>query len=226
MRVKLIIFDLDGTLIDTLSDIQHIFNYVLANNGFEIKSKNFYKNNIGNGLENLLKKCLPEHFNGDFNSLSNLVRDRYKSELNTNTKIFNGILPVLADLKKNRIKMAVISNKLHSLAVESVKKYFDSFEMEVIGAENGFFRKPNTDSTLHILKYFNCQPSNALFVGDSVVDIKTAQNANIRSVAVCWGNGQMNDFKKHKSDFIIKNPQELLDIILDMKHLNSKVPFK
>ena len=115
MKIKLIIFDLDGTLIDTLSDIEHIFNYVLIKNGLEKKSKNFYKKNIGNGLDNLLRKCLPDTFIGDFNLLSNSVRDRYKHKLNTKTKIYDGIIPVLEHLKKNKVNMAVISNKLHLL---------------------------------------------------------------------------------------------------------------
>ena len=213
MKSKLIIFDLDGTLIDTLNDIKHIFNYVLVQNSFEKKSKEFYKKNIGNGLENLLKKCLPNDFNGDFNKLSNAVRDRYKSELNSNTRIFDGIITVLEELKNNQAKMAVISNKLHLLALKSVKKYFDSYITEVIGAEGGFPRKPSPDSTLFMLRKFGCHPLNAFFVGDSTVDIKTAKNANISSVAVSWGNGEIEDFRKQKSDYIIHNPQEILDVI-------------
>mgnify|MGYP001161457847 CR=1 FL=1 len=213
MKKKLIIFDLDGTLIDTLSDIEHIFNYVLIKNGLEKKSKNFYKKNIGNGLENLLRKCLPDSFTGDFDSLSKSVRDRYKSQLNTKTKIYEGIIPVLEYLKKNKVSMAVISNKLHSLAVRSVETYFYSYRMKVIGAEGGFPRKPSPDSTLHMLQNFNCSASDTLFVGDSIVDIKTAQNANISSVAVLWGNGKEEDFKKQKSDFILENPQDLLGIL-------------
>ena len=213
MKKKLIIFDLDGTLIDTLSDIEHIFNYVLIKNGLEKKSKNFYKKNIGNGLENLLRKCLPDSFTGDFDSLSKSVRDRYKSQLNTKTKIYEGIIPVLEYLKKNKVSMAVISNKLHSLAVRSVETYFYSYRMKVIGAEGGFLRKPNPDSTFHMLQNFNCSVSDTLFVGDSIVDIKTAQNANINSVAVLWGNGKEEDFKKQKSDFILENPQDLLGIL-------------
>ena len=213
MKKKLIIFDLDGTLIDTLSDIEHIFNYVLIKNGLEKKSKNFYKKNIGNGLENLLRKCLPDSFTGDFDLLSKSVRDRYKSQLNTKTKIYEGIIPVLEYLKKNKVSMAVISNKLHSLAVRSVETYFNSYRMKVIGAEGGFLRKPSPDSTFHMLQNFNCSVSDTLFVGDSIVDIKTAQNANINSVAVLWGNGKEEDFKKQKSDFILENPQDLLGIL-------------
>ena len=116
-------------------------------------------------------------------------------------------------LKKNKVSMAVISNKLHSLAVRSVETYFYSYRMKVIGAEGGFLRKPSPDSTLHMLQNFNCSASDTLFVGDSIVDIKTAQNANINSVAVLWGNGTEEDFKKQKSDFILENPKDLLGIL-------------
>jgi len=213
MKNKLIIFDLDGTLIDTLSDIEHIFNYVLIKNGLEKKSKNFYKKNIGNGLENLLRKCIPDNFMGDFDLLSKSVRDRYKSQLNTKTEIYDGIILVLDYLKNNQVNMAVISNKLHSLAVKSVNTYFNSYEMKVVGAEGGFPRKPSPDSTFHILQHFNCSSSDALFIGDSIVDIQTAQNANIRSVGVLWGNGTKKDFKKQKSDFILENPKDILHIL-------------
>ena len=114
--------------------------------------------------------------------------------------------------QNNQAKMAVISNKLHTLALKSVKKYFDSYITEVIGAEGGFPRKPSPDSTLFMLKKFGCHPSNAFFVGDSTVDIKTAKNANISSVAVSWGNGEIEDFRKQKSDYIIHHPQEILDV--------------
>ena len=213
MNIKLIIFDLDGTLIDTLSDIEHIFNYVLIQNGYEERSKSFYKKNIGNGFENLLRNCLPDYFKGDFDFLANSVRERYESHLNTKTTVFDGITTVLEHLKKNKVKIAVISNKLHSLAVRSVETYFYSYRMKVIGAEGGFLRKPSPDSTLHMLQNFNCSASDTLFVGDSIVDIKTAQNANIDSVAVLWGNGTEEDFKKQKSDFILENPEDLLGIL-------------
>ena len=213
MKFKLIIFDLDGTLIDTLSDIEHIFNYVLIQNGYEERSKIFYKNNIGNGFENLLRKCLPDNFKGDFDFLANSVRDRYESHLNTKTIVFDGITTVLEHLKKNKVKIAVISNKLHSLAIRSVETYFNSYEIKVIGAEGGFPRKPSPDSTIHMLQHFNCHSSDALFVGDSIVDIKTAQNANVSSVGAIWGNGDEEDFKKQGSDFILEKPQDLLNII-------------
>ena len=213
MKKKLIIFDLDGTLIDTLSDIEHIFNYILIQNGLEKKSKNFYKKNIGNGLENLLRKCLPDNFIGDFELLSKSVRGHYKSQLNTKTEIYDGITSVLEHLKKNQVSMGVISNKLHSLAVKSVNTYFDSYEMKVIGAEGGFPRKPDPNSSLYMLQHYNCSSSDALFIGDSIIDIKTAQNANISSVGVLWGNGMEKDFKKQKSDFIIEKPKDLLSIL-------------
>ncbi|MBA65403.1 MAG: hypothetical protein CMG55_06355 [Candidatus Marinimicrobia bacterium] len=213
MRYKLIIFDLDGTLIDTLSDIQNIFNFVLKTNNLKEKSRLFYKNNIGNGVEHLLNKCLPNNYTGNFNNLLQFSKKCYGNMLNDKTKIFDGITTVLEHLKKNKVKIAVISNKLHSLAIRSVETYFNSYEIKVIGAEGGFPRKPSPDSTIHMLKHFNCHSSDALFVGDSIVDIKTAQHANVSSVGVIWGNGDEEDFKKQKSDFILYRPQEIFDIL-------------
>ena len=85
--------------------------------------------------------------------------------------------------------------------------------MKVIGAEGGFPRKPNPDSTVHMLQYFNCSASDALFIGDSIVDTKTAQSANISSVGVLWGNGTKKDFKKQKSDFILNRPKDIFHIL-------------
>jgi len=213
LKKKLIIFDLDGTLIDTLSDIEHIFNYVLKANGIEEKPKLFYKKNIGNGIENLLDKCLPDNYKGDFDNLLQSVKKYYESQLNTKTKIFDGIVSVLEKLKKNKIKIAVISNKLHVLALKSVKKYFGKFDIKVIGAGHNFQRKPNPDSTIHILDFYNILPSDALFIGDSVIDIQTAKFANVSSVGVLWGNGTEKDMKNAGADFILEHPIDILKIL-------------
>ena len=213
MKYKLIVFDLDGTLIDTLADIQNIFNFVLDANGFPEKNRLFYKKNIGNGIEHLLKKCLPNNYSGDFNSLLKFSKIHYDKMLNEKTRIFDGIIPVLEYLKKNNIKITVVSNKLHLLAIRSVKKYFSSFNIDVFGAESGFPRKPNPNSTIHIIKSNNLLPSEVLFIGDSVVDIQTAKKANIKSAAVLWGNGIEKDFLNYSADYILKKPNDILKVL-------------
>ena len=213
MKYKLIVFDLDGTLIDTLSDIQNIFNFVLYSNDFPEKNRLFYKKNIGNGIEHLLKKCLPNNYSGDFNSLLKFSKIYYDKMLNEKTRVFDGIIPVLEYLKKNNIKITVVSNKLHLLAIRSVKKYFSSFNIDVFGAESGFPRKPNPNSTIHIIKSNNLLSSEVLFIGDSVVDIQTAKKANIKSAAVLWGNGIKKDFLNYSADYILKKPNDILKVL-------------
>lgn len=213
MKYKLIVFDLDGTLIDTLSDIEYIFNYILSINHFPVKSNLFYKKNIGNGVEDLLRKCLPKNFNGDFEELLNSTKKHYKIKLNSKTKIFDGIIPVLDILKKNRIKMAIISNKPHQLALKSVKKYFNLYKMKVIGAGSGYPRKPDPSSLEHLINLYNFSLSDVLFIGDSTIDIKTAHNAEIQCAGVLWGNGTKEEFVKQRANFILCKPKEILQIM-------------
>ena len=213
MKYKLLIFDLDGTLIDTLPDIQNIFNFVLKANNLPVKKRIFYKKNIGNGIDYLLKKCLPINFKGDYQKLLGSLKSYYDVMLNEKTTIFEGIVPVLNTLKKNNLKIAVVSNKLHSLAVKSVKKYFHSYDIDVLGAEGGFPRKPNPNSTIHIIRSYNLLFSDVLFVGDSIVDIQTAKNAKVESAAVLWGNGIKKDFISHNADYLLKKPSDILELL-------------
>ena len=189
LKKKIAIFDLDGTLIDSLTEIKHIFNSVLINYGITPKETNFYKKHIGNGIEDLLGKCLLSESNFDFEKILLDIRKSYKNNVNRYTTVFDGIYKVLDTLIQRKIKIVVITNKPHVFALDSVDFYFKDYEIDVIGAGNKFKRKPNPESVLYTLKKNNLNPDEAIFIGDSIVDIHTAKNANIKSVGVLWGLG-------------------------------------
>ena len=212
MKKKIAIFDLDGTLIDSLTEIKHIFNSVLINYEIIPKETNFYKKHIGNGIEDLLSKCLLSENNFDFEKILIDIRKSYKNNVNKYTTVFDGIYKVLDILIQRKIKISVITNKPHVFALDSVNFHFKDYGIDVIGAGNKFKRKPNPESSLYTLKKNNLNPDEAIFIGDSIIDIHTAKNANIKSVGVLWGLGTKNQLAGENPDYLIKNPLELLAI--------------
>ena len=143
MKKRLVIFDLDGTLINSLVEIEYIFNSVLPEYNVEPKKTSFYKKNIGNGIEDLLQKCLPSNHGFDFNKVLGDIRRSYNINVNKYATVFDGIYNVLDTFVKKNIIIVVITNKPHRFAVDSVNFHFEGYKIDVIGAGNQFERKPN-----------------------------------------------------------------------------------
>ena len=212
MKKRLVIFDLDGTLINSLVEIEYIFNSVLPEYNVEPKKISFYKKNIGNGIEDLLQKCLPKNHSLDFNKVLGDIRESYKININKYATVFDGIYNVLDTFVKKNIIITVITNKPHKFAVDSVNFHFEGYKIDVIGAGNQFERKPDPTSSIHILKKHNMNPNEAIFIGDSIVDIQTAKNAKITSIGVLWGLGTRSHLELQNPDYIIKTPSDLCSI--------------
>ena len=193
MILKAVIFDLDGTLIDSTAEIGYIFNELLHLNGFPKRDRQFYKTNIGNGVEDLLSKSLPEEYNGDFSSLLVQVKEIYAENLNNRSTVFDGMFDVLELLKTNQVDTGIITNKMHHLAVRCVDKFFQGYQIKIMGAEYLYPRKPNPESALVMAGDFGHLPSEMLFIGDSSVDIQTAKNAEMVPIGVQWGNGSLQE---------------------------------
>ena len=209
MIIKAVIFDLDGTLIDTTEEIGYIFNELLNLNGFPKRDRQFYKTNIGNGVEDLLSKSLPEEYDEDLSTLLIQVKKIYAENLNKRSKVFDGMLDVLGLLKSNQVDIGVITNKMHHLAVRCVDKFFQGYQIKTMGAEYLFPRKPNPESALAMANDFGHLPSEMLFIGDSSVDIKTARNAGIIPIGVLWGNGTRSQLKNAGADIIFESTKDL-----------------
>ena len=212
-RIKLVIFDLDGTLIDSTSEIAFVVNSALKKNRYQERSKEFYIKNIGGGISDLIQKSLPETdlSINDFNKILSEVKTLYSTYLNKKSKVFDGIYEILDFLKKENIHIAIVTNKLHQLAIRCVENYFNDYDIITIGAEDKFDRKPSPNASLEIINLYRVEPEASIFIGDSKIDIKTAKNANIRSGGVLWGNGDTKELKE--ADFLFSDSKELLNYL-------------
>ena len=213
--LKAVIFDLDGTLLDTTDEIHYIFNKVLKVNNLPLQSKKYYKDNIGNGIDHLLTKILPKDFTGDYKSILSQAKEIYSKYLNKKAKPFDGIYDILNLLGEKNISMGIVTNKIHTLAERCVGLFFNKYNIVTIGTEYLYPKKPAPDSALFLADKFNFQLANILFIGDSQIDICTAKNAGMFSVGVLWGNGSRAELQNVGADIILSEPLDLKIFLMD-----------
>ena len=213
--LKSVIFDLDGTLLDTTDEIHYIFNKVLILNNLPLQSKEYYKDNIGNGIDHLLTKILPKGFVGDYKLILSQTKELYSKYLNKKAKPFDGIYDILDLLGEKNIRIGIVTNKIHTLAERCVGLFFNKYNIVIIGAECLYPKKPAPDSALFIANKFNYEPVNILFIGDSQIDICTAKNAGMCSVGVLWGNGTEAELQNAGADIIFSEPLALKTFLMD-----------
>ena len=209
MVIKGVIFDLDGTLIDTTHEIRYIFNQLLESYSLPKRSLEFFKKNIGNGVEDLLQRSLPSGYAKDLSPMLEKVKEIYSENLNKKSRPFDGITDILDLLNENGIQIGIITNKMHHLAIRCVDMFFPSYPVITIGAGHLYRRKPNPDSALFLAGEFKTKPSEMLFIGDSSVDIKTAENAGMVPIGVGWGNGTSKELSDSGAKKIFMKTHEL-----------------
>ena len=214
--IELCIFDLDGTLLDTLSAIAYFGNNALVNCGFSSIAEPNYKYFAGDGRIILVHRML-DFLNADTPENHKKVGDLYDFEYekapNFKTAPFPDIPKLLETLKSMGIKTAVLSNKPDNVAQDAIKIFFgDSFDF-VQGAVNNKRCKPEPDTALKICSQFGILPKNSLFIGDTNVDILTGKNAEMKTCGVLWGFRDEAELSGAGADFIVKKPLEILNII-------------
>jgi len=186
-KIKAIIFDLDGTLLDTIGDIAAALEYVLSENGLPSHELNEYKMFIGSGAKNLVRKAAGDVSEELFEKLYKEYRQRYAEYSEVLTKPFDGVTEVLEALAK-KYKLAILSNKPHTDTLPLAKKYFPTVAFDTVqGQIPEMPIKPDPALALKIADGMGVLPEEVVFVGDGTTDIQTAINAKMIPVAVTWG---------------------------------------
>ncbi|MCI5938520.1 MAG: HAD-IA family hydrolase [Bacilli bacterium] len=210
--VKLVIFDLDGTLLNTLDDISISVNYALNKNNLNTVTKDEIKYMIGNGVDLLIKRAIKDNLE-KFNDVKCDYLKYYHENCEVNTRPYDGIIEELIKLKKDHIKIAVFSNKPDNDTNKMIAKYFPNTFDVVLGKKDCNRIKPYPDGVLEIKKKLDIQ-TNGIFIGDSDVDIETGKNAHMKTIGVLWGF--RNEQYLKEADAIIAEPNELYKIIKEL----------
>jgi len=210
---KLIVFDLDGTLINSLEDLADSANHVLIQHGFPTHPVDAYRYFVGDGVRKLIERILPEEERNDarIEQCKAEFVAYYKIHMEDKTSVYPGITELLKVLKERGLKIAVATNKVHVAVAPLMAKYFPGIHFDsLIGQREGVPVKPAPQIMYDILKETGCQPSEALHVGDTATDMQLAYNAGVESVGVLWGYRPLEELQEAGADHIIRVPEELL----------------
>lgn len=210
--IKAVIFDMDGTLLNTLCDLKISTNYALEKLNMPQRTVDEIKNFIGDGVRKLIERAVSKNADEKtINKCLEIFKEHYSKNMYNNTAPFDGIIELLKSLKQMKIKTGVVSNKFDSAIKELTKKYFNNLIDISIGQSEIIPPKPDSKGILKAMEYLNIKKEEVLYIGDSDVDIKTAKNAKVKSIGVLWGYRDESYLKG--ADYIISNPSEILKII-------------
>ncbi len=211
---KLVIFDLDGTLIHSVPDILEQVNITLAHFNYPLCTENQIRQYIGNGARNLVKRCFGDLTEEDLDQKLAYYNKIYTACGSTKTHVFEGMDKVLVELKKMGYKLAILTNKPQMTTERVYEKYLSDFGFDmVIGQNNNVKCKPDKTATLNILKELDVDKDNAYFIGDGETDIKTAYNAGIKHIAVLWGYRDKDQLEEVGANTFAYKPLDILSII-------------
>jgi phosphoglycolate phosphatase len=217
MKYQAVIFDLDGTLLDTIQDLAEAMNGALTSMGYPVHDIQKYLHLIGNGIENLAMRVLPEDIKSEelVQKCVSIFRDKYSNKWVDKTRPYDGIPILLSKLKASQIIMAVLSNKLHIITEQMVQQFFgSSYFTEVRGEISGVPRKPDPAAALDIAKHISLNPEQIIFVGDSGTDMQTAVSAGMYPVGVLWGYRNAKELIEYGAKKLIDKPDELLELLI------------
>ena len=214
--IKLVIFDLDGTLLDTIADLAASTNYALSQLGYPTHAKDKYHYMVGNGINKLFERALPEdkRDNEEVLKMREIFVGHYENHNSDYSKPYPGIVELLEELKKRKIPMAVASNKYQAGTEKLVKHFFPTIPfIATLGQREGIPVKPNPQIIDDILTIKNIDRDQILYVGDSGVDMQTANNAKLIACGVSWGFRPVEELKEFNAHHIVDQPNEILNLI-------------
>ena len=218
MNYEAAIFDLDGTLVNSLDDLANSANDTLHAYGFPVHEVEAYRYFVGNGSRKLIERILPEKPATDMAFVEQFMseyKDCYARNLLQKTKPYDGIMEMLEELRRRGIPMAVCTNKHQSAAEMIVKTLFPhGIFQEIIGDQEGLPRKPDPQKVLRIMRDFGVTGEQTAYFGDTDVDMDTARNAGAFAVGVLWGFRAREELVAHGADILLTHPMELFEKVI------------
>lgn len=210
---KLVIFDLDGTLLNTINDLGLSCNYALEKAGYKPHPLSAYPYMVGNGVRKLIERAQPEASPRTVDEMVGYFREHYDKHCCDTTEAYPGIYDLLRDLTEKGISLAVTSNKYQKAVQHIVRHFFPDIPfVELLGQEEGRPIKPDPSIVFAVLAAHPTAKSDVLYVGDSAVDIETARRAGVENVGVTWGFSPVSHLRSAFADHIVSTPAEILSI--------------
>jgi len=213
MSYKAVVFDLDGTLLDTLEDIGDSANRVLAERGLPTHQMDDYRYFVGDGARELVIRSLPENAKDSetVNACVEEFRKDYRQNWQVKTRPYDGIREMLDALEDRGLKMAVLSNKPHEFAVKCVETFLSDWEFEIVyGERDSVPRKPDPTGALEITEHLKISPTSFIYLGDTGIDMETAACVGMFPVGALWGFREKQELLDHGAKLLIKRPMDIL----------------
>lgn len=209
-----VIFDLDGTLLNTLGDLRAATNHALEVRGLPPHSMEEIRQFIGNGIRLLICRAMPEGTpEAEIDAALDDFKAYYAAHIHDRTVPYDGIPQLLTALKKRGIQVAVLSNKIDSASQQLIEYFFPGKTDVVFGEHVGVPRKPDPTSCQMVMQQLGVQPEQVLYVGDSGTDMQTAKNAGLYAVGVTWGFRSKEVLLKYGADVLVHRPEQILQIL-------------
>lgn len=214
MGISTVIFDLDGTLLYTLEDLTDSTNYALAQFGYPKRTVAEVRTFVGNGVALLIERAIPDGSNNpNCKECLEIFKKHYSENMYNKTKPYDGVMSMLKSLKNKNYKVAVVSNKFDSAVKELCNKYFADLVDVSVGQREHIAKKPAPDAVFEVINELNVKKEECIYVGDSEVDIQTANNAGMDCISVVWGYKDIDFLYSNGATILIYSPEEILDIV-------------
>lgn len=213
MKYNTYIFDLDGTLLSTLEDLQTSCNYALREHGMPERTFEEVRMFVGNGVKRLMELAVPNGLNNpQFDAVFELFKQHYLVHNLDTTRPYEGVLEMLTALKAQGKNIAVVSNKFYAATQELCKHFFGDLVPVAIGEREGIRKKPAPDTVDEAFRQLGVSREHAVYVGDSDVDLATARNSHLPCISVLWGFRDKDFLLEHGATTFVNTPQEILDL--------------
>ncbi|WP_263833966.1 HAD family hydrolase [Sulfurospirillum oryzae] len=216
---KVIIFDLDGTLLDTLEDIAISANFALSTLGFNTEESQKYRYFVGEGVFKLFENIFASNPQSEetIQEAVALFESHYAKQFNQNTKLYDGISKLLSFLQKRGFAMAILSNKPDSFTKMCAMKYLRQWKFDVVyGAREGVPRKPHPKGALDISDFLHVKPNECYYLGDTMIDMQTANSAGMIALGALWGFREEAELREHGAKHLMKTPSEVIKLLAEV----------